>query len=63
MNTLNAVTRRLLPYPKASHDPWFDKPYEPSASAFPEKKQPEQSVDKPKKQVAALLVRRNANTG
>lgn len=46
---------------KASHDPWFDKPYEPSASAFPKSNQPEQlAADKPKKQVAALLVRRQS---
>jgi superfamily II DNA/RNA helicase len=44
---------------KSSHDPWFDKPYEPSASAFPAPaKQPEQTEEKPKKQVAALFVRK-----
>jgi superfamily II DNA/RNA helicase len=43
---------------KASHDPWFDKPYEPSVSALPKDSQPEQPADKPKKQVAALLMRR-----
>jgi ATP-dependent RNA helicase RhlE len=42
---------------KASHDPWFDKPYEPSSSAAPEK-QPEQSVNKLKKPVAAIFQRR-----
>jgi len=42
---------------KPSHDPWFDKPYEPSASTTPAK-QPEQPVSKPKKEVAALFVRR-----
>ena len=42
---------------KSSHDPWFDKPYEPSAKATPAK-QPEQPVGKPKKEVAALFVRK-----
>jgi ATP-dependent RNA helicase RhlE len=44
---------------KPSHDPWFDKPYEPSitASAAPIK-QPEQAANKPKKEVAAIFVRR-----
>jgi hypothetical protein len=42
---------------KSSHDPWFDKPYEPSASATPAKK-PEQPAGKPKKEVAALFVRK-----
>ena len=42
---------------KPGHDPWFDKPYEPSASAAPAK-QPEPPVGKPKKEVAALFVRR-----
>jgi len=40
-----------------SHDPWFDKPYEPSASATTAA-QPEQPANKPKKQVAAIFVRR-----
>ncbi|MDX8386500.1 MAG: DEAD/DEAH box helicase [Gallionella sp.] len=44
---------------KPSHDPWFDKPYEPSVSAKPAlDKQPEPADSKPKKQVAALFVRR-----
>ena len=44
---------------KPSHDAWFDKPYEPSVSAIPEStKQPEQTSGKPKKQVAALFVRK-----
>ncbi|HEY0664988.1 MAG TPA: DEAD/DEAH box helicase [Gallionella sp.] len=44
---------------KPSHDPWFDKPYEPAASAFPpHAEKPEPTEDKPKKQVAALFVRR-----
>ncbi|OGS99617.1 MAG: ATP-dependent RNA helicase [Gallionellales bacterium RIFCSPLOWO2_12_FULL_59_22] len=44
---------------KPGHDAWFDKPYEPSASAFSNTAQPvEQVSEKPKKQVAALLVRR-----
>jgi superfamily II DNA/RNA helicase len=42
---------------KTSHDPWFDKPYEPSSSAAQEK-QPEQPANKPKKPVAAIFVRR-----
>jgi superfamily II DNA/RNA helicase len=45
---------------KPSHDPWFDKPYEPSVSAFPDNNQPERSADKPKKEIAALLVRRQS---
>jgi superfamily II DNA/RNA helicase len=55
--------RSYTPHPaaprKPSHDAWFDKPYEPSTSAFPQNSQPVEHVaDKPKKQVAALLVRR-----
>ena len=42
---------------KPSHDPWFDKPYEPSATATPAA-QPEQPANKPKKQVAAIFTRR-----
>ena len=42
---------------KSSHDPWFDKPYEPSSSAIPAP-QPTQPANKPKKEVAAILVRR-----
>lgn len=42
-----------------SHDPWFDKPYEPSGRALPDK-QPEQAASKPKKQVAAIFVRRTS---
>jgi ATP-dependent RNA helicase RhlE len=46
---------------KPSHDPWFDKPYEPSAGATPvPAKQPEQPAGKPKKEVAALFVRRQS---
>ncbi len=45
---------------KTSHDAWFDKPYEPSASTTPQSTQPEPVVEKPKKQVAALLVRRQS---
>jgi ATP-dependent RNA helicase RhlE len=44
---------------KPSHDPWFDKPYEPSINATPEK-QPEQPVNKPKKPVAAIFQRRHS---
>ena len=43
---------------KPSHDPWFDKPYEPSVSAFPMNNQPDRTADKPKREIAALLVRR-----
>jgi len=44
---------------KPSHDPWFDKPYEPDNKVIPPVKQPDQvSASKPQKQVAALLVRR-----
>ncbi len=42
---------------KPAHDPWFDKPYEPSGNAIPAA-QPVQPANKPKKQVAAILVRR-----
>jgi len=46
---------------KPSHDPWFDKPYEPTVSAATEKKQPaEHSASKPKKEVAAILMRRQS---
>ncbi|MBI5430093.1 MAG: DEAD/DEAH box helicase [Nitrosomonadales bacterium] len=46
---------------KTSHDPWFDKPYEPGAGSFPAAaKQPEQAAEKPKKQVAALFVRKQS---
>lgn len=41
---------------KSSHDPWFDKPYEPSVSAV-SIKEPEKPVSKPAKQVAALFRR------
>ncbi len=41
-----------------NHDPWFDKPYEPSASV-PPAKQPEQPPVTPKKEVAAIFVRRS----
>jgi ATP-dependent RNA helicase RhlE len=44
---------------KPSHDPWFDKPYEPSGGAAPEK-QPEQPASKPKKPVAAIFQRRHS---
>jgi len=45
---------------KTSHDPWFDKPYEPGGSATPaaQPAQPAHPSSKPKKQVAAILVRR-----
>ena len=54
-----AHTPRAPAPKKPSHDPWFDKPYEPGASAFSEPiKQPGTTDEKPKKQVAALFVRR-----
>ena len=43
--------------PKKAHDPWFDKPYEPSSGPIPAK-QPEQPAGKKKKEVAAIFVRR-----
>jgi ATP-dependent RNA helicase RhlE len=53
-------SRSRPPAPKKpSHDPWFDKPYEPSSSATPEK-QPEQHTNKPKKPVAAIFQRRHS---
>jgi superfamily II DNA/RNA helicase len=42
---------------KFSHDPWFDKPYEPSGSVTPAA-QPAEPENRPKKAVAAILVRR-----
>ena len=44
---------------KPSHDPWFDKPYEPSSTATPVA-HPTQLASKPKKEVAAILVRRQS---
>jgi ATP-dependent RNA helicase RhlE len=44
---------------KPSHDPWFDKPYEPSSGPIPAK-QPEQPANKPKKPVAAIFQRRQS---
>jgi ATP-dependent RNA helicase RhlE len=44
---------------KPSHDPWFDKPYEPSGATTPVK-QPDQPAGKPKKEVAAIFVRRKS---
>ncbi|HLY95975.1 MAG TPA: DEAD/DEAH box helicase, partial [Sideroxyarcus sp.] len=51
---------RHAPAPKKpSHDPWFDKPYEPSTSvAAPVKKPDEPAPGKPKKQIPALFVRK-----
>jgi len=44
---------------KPSHDPWFDKPYEPSTSiAAPAKKPAEPVASKPKAQIPALFMRR-----
>lgn len=46
---------------KPSHDPWFDKPYEPSPSAAaPAKKPDEPAAKKPKTQIPALFVRRSS---
>jgi len=45
---------------KPSHDPWFDKPYEPSSGGAIPAKQPEQPAHKPKKQVAAIFQRRQS---
>lgn len=53
------TTRPAAPK-KPSHDPWFDKPYEPSVSSTTENKQPEPPASKPKKEVAAILVRRQS---
>jgi ATP-dependent RNA helicase RhlE len=57
--TSPATSPRPAPAKKSSHDPWFDKPYEPSGSAVPPAKQPEQPGSKSKKnEVAAIFVRR-----
>lgn len=45
--------------PKKAHDPWFDKPYEPSSGATPAQ-QPEQPTGKKKKEVAAIFQRRQS---
>ena len=45
---------------KPGHDPWFDKPYEPSGSATPQESQPEHPPNKPKKPVAAIFQRRQS---
>ncbi len=46
---------------KPSHDPWFDKPYEPSGSAtITTNNQSAHPAGKPKKEVAAILVRRQS---
>jgi len=55
-----SYTPRPIAPKKPNHDPWFDKPYEPSISANTEKKQPEHPVSKPKKEVAAILMRRQS---
>jgi superfamily II DNA/RNA helicase len=53
--------RHYVPHPitkpKAVHDAWFDRPYEPSASVAPVA-QPIAAVVKPKTKVAALFVRK-----
>ena len=51
-------THRPAAPKNANHDPWFDKPYEPSDSV-PPTKQPEQPAGKPKKEIAAIFVRRS----
>ena len=57
--TAHVTSPRPAPAKKSSHDPWFDKPYEPSGSAVPPAKQPEQPGSKSKKnEVAAIFVRR-----
>ena len=44
---------------KSSHDPWFDKPYQPSGNAAPPATaQPERPGSKPKAKVAAIMLRR-----
>ncbi len=43
---------------KSGHDPWFDKPYEPAAATTTNKDQAERPASKPKKEVAAILLRR-----
>jgi len=40
---------------KGKHDPWFDKPYEPSLSSVVEAKEGKNPTKQPKKKVAALL--------
>ena len=40
---------------KVRHDPWFDKPYEPSSAQLADKKTDEQAARQPKKKIAALL--------
>jgi ATP-dependent RNA helicase RhlE len=55
--TAHVTSPRPAPAKKSSHDPWFDKPYEPSGSASAVK-QPEQAGSNPKKKVAAIFVRR-----
>jgi ATP-dependent RNA helicase RhlE len=56
-NAARSYTSRPATAKKSSHDPWFDKPYEPSGSPIPVK-QPERPGSKPKKEVAAIFVRR-----
>ncbi len=46
---------------RPGHDPWFDKPYEPSGGSAAPVQQQEQPAGKPKKQVAALFVRRTSS--
>ncbi len=45
---------------KPSHDPWFDKPYEPSVSVAAPAKKPDEPPSKPKAQIPALFVRRHS---
>ncbi len=46
---------------KPSHDPWFDKPYEPSVSVpAPVKKPAESAAGKSRAQIPALFVRRSS---
>ena len=53
----NLEPSRVAPK-KPSHDPWFDKPYEPGSSTIPIPQSINSTENKPQKQVAALLVRR-----
>jgi len=50
--------QRAVPPKKPSHDPWFDKPYEPSPSAGGAAKKQEEPKGKPKAPIPALFVRR-----
>lgn len=53
-----STTPRPAAPKKPSHDPWFDKPYEPSGNTAVISQPERPTASKPKRQVAALLVRR-----